>query len=234
MSRHEIRPLTVYRRLAVLVAVAPTAAALAVPQSAASSDIVQRFLSREETRVASFRTIRHLEARNDRFKKHGWLDVVTTLDAEHGFRFEIIAEGGSSYVRDKVLKPALQREAEASKTGESGRAALNETNYEVAAAEALDGLVRVALVPRRRDLFLVRGAVFLTPEDGDLVRIEGELAKTPSFWTRKVHIVRRYGRIAGVRVPLAIDSTAQIVMAGKSTFSMTYEYQELNGEPVSR
>jgi hypothetical protein len=236
MSLHQIRVLTV-RWIAALVFAVISSWTIALlarsPQSSTPPEIVQRFLTRDETRVTSFRAIRHLEARNDRYKKHGWMDVVTTLDPEHGFRFEVIAEGGSGYVRDKVLRQTLLREVQASKTGESARAALNEVNYEFAAAESLDGLVRVGLVPRRRDLFLVRGAVFLTPEDGDLVRIEGELSKTPSFWTRRVQIVRRYGRIAGVRVPLAIDSTAQIVMAGKSTFSMTYEYTELNGEPVS-
>jgi hypothetical protein len=205
----------------------------AAGRQAAPPEILQRFLARDEVRVESFRAIRHLEARNDRYKKHGWMDVTTTLDPEEGFRFEVIAEGGSGYVRDKVLRPALVREVEASKTGESARAVLSEANYEFTAVEPVDDLVRVGLVPRRRDLLLVRGAVFLTPDAGDLVRIEGELAKPPSFWTRKVHIVRRYGRIAGVRVPLAIESTAQIVIAGKSTFSMTYEYEELNGEPVT-
>jgi hypothetical protein len=185
----------------------------AAGRQAAPPEILQRFLARDEVRVESFRAIRHLEARNDRYKKHGWMDVTTTLDPEEGFRFEVIAEGGSGYVRDKVLRPALVREVEASKTGESARAVLSEANYEFTAVEPVDDLVRVGLVPRRRDLLLVRGAVFLTPDAGDLVRIEGELAKPPSFWTRK--------------------STAQIVIAGKSTFSMTYEYEELNGEPVT-
>ena len=69
--------------------------------------IIQRFLDREDTRVVSFRAIRHLEAHNDRYKKHGWMDVVTTLDPERGFSFEVAAEGGSSYVRDKVLRQTL-------------------------------------------------------------------------------------------------------------------------------
>lgn len=217
----------------VVALVAWLASPLARPYEASPQpDIVQRFLSREEPRLTSFRAVRHLEARNERYKKHGWMHVLTSMDAENGFRFEVLAEGGSSYVRDKVLRPALTKEVEASKSGESARAVLSDVNYEFAQAEPLDGLVRVGLIPRRRDLLLVKGAVFLNPDDGDLVRIEGELSKTPSFWTRKVHVVRRYGRVAGFRVPVAVDSTAQIVIAGTSTFSMTYVYEELNGERV--
>jgi hypothetical protein len=217
-----------------IVAVALMAAPRALPlERPAQPDIVQRFLSREEPRLTSFRAVRHLEARNERYKKHGWMHVLTSMDAEQGFRFEVLAEGGSSYVRDKVLKPTLMKEVEASKSGESARAVLSDVNYEFSQAEPLDGLVRVGLIPRRRDLMLVKGAVFLSAEDGDLVRIEGELAKTPSFWTRKVHVVRRYGRVAGFRVPLTMDSTAQIMIAGASTFSMTYIYEELNGMAVS-
>jgi hypothetical protein len=58
------------------------------------------------------------------------------------------------------------------------------------------------------------------------------LVKRPSFWTRRVQIVRDYGRIGGVRVPLATGSTADILFAGQSTFSMTYEYESINGVPV--
>ena len=82
-------------------------------------------------------------------------------------------------------------------------------------------------------MLLVNGSIFLRPDDGDLVRVEGALARTPSFWTRRVEIVRRYDRIAGVRVPVAFESVASIRMAGKATFTMSYEYHSVNGLDVS-
>ena len=36
-------------------------------------------------------------------------------------------------------------------------------------------------------------------------------------------------RIAGIRVPVAIESVAQVLIAGRSTFQMTYEYETING-----
>ena len=64
------------------------------------------------------------------------------------------------------------------------------------------------------------------------VRIEGRLAASPSFWTRRVDIVRRYGRVGGVRVPLGVESVAQVRIAGLSELTMTYQYEMVNGQPV--
>ena len=62
------------------------------------------------------------------------------------------------------------------------------------------------------------------------MRLEGELAKAPSFWTRRVQIVRRYQRFVGIRMPVALETTAAVRIAGQSTFRMTYEYESINGQ----
>lgn len=195
--------------------------------------LMQRFLDRDEEKLTSYRALRRLEAHNDRYKKHGWLEAWTTLDPHTGFSYEIVSEGGSSYVRDKVLRKALEAEAGAYARSEMGAAALVPANYRFAQSAAAGGLVGIGLEPRRRESMLVQGTLYLTAEDADLVRIEGQLAKSPSFWTRRVDIVRRYRRIGTVRVPVATESTAQVLMAGQSTFAMQYEYASINGRDVA-
>jgi hypothetical protein len=76
---------------------------------------------------------------------------------------------------------------------------------------------------------LVHGTALVTADSGDLRLVEGRLAKSPSFWTRSVRISRRYERIAGVRVPVSMRSTADVRIVGDSTFSMTYDYETING-----
>ena len=51
---------------------------------------------------------------------------------------------------------------------------------------------------------------------------------------RRVEVVGHYQRIAGVRLPVAFESVANVVIAGKSTFTMTYDYETVNGWPTSR
>ena len=194
---------------------------------------MQKFLARADEPVRSYRALRRLEGHNKRYKKDGWVDAWTSLDAQGAFTFQIVAEGGSSYVRDKVLRKALEREREAHARRETGGAALAPANYEFSGEHpAEDGLVSVTLKPRREDALLLAGTVYLTAADSDLVRVEGYLVKRPSFWTRRVHVVRKYSRLGEVRVPVALESTAQIVLAGESTFSMHYEYASINGREV--
>ena len=94
--------------------------------------------------------------------------------------------------------------------------------------------MRIDIRPRRNDTLLIDGSILLTEEQSDLVRIEGRLVKRPSFWTRRVHVVRQYARVGGVRVPVSMESTADVLIVGRSTFSMRYEYQTINASPAGR
>jgi hypothetical protein len=191
-----------------------------------------RFLARPPETLTQYRATRRLEARNGRFRKHGWVEVSTELTAD-GFSFQVIEEGGSGYIRDKVLRPILQGERDLVARGDVARSALSWANYDFTAeTPAEPGVVRLTVTPRRKDITLIDGSVFVTETDADLVRIEGRLAKSPSFWTRRVEVVRRYGRIAGVRVPLSIESIAHVRIAGRSEMTMTYRYQMVNGRLV--
>jgi len=194
---------------------------------------LQRFLARGEEPTVEYRALRHLEAHNAKFNQSAWMTAWTEYDHVNGFRFTIVAEGGSSYIRSKVLRAALEGEQKIWANHEPQNASFTNDNYMFDAGElAPDGLASVNVKPRRKDLLLVEGSIFVQPSDGDLARIEGKLSKTPSFWTRRVDVVRRYQRLAGVRVPISIESVAHVLIAGRSTFKMTYEYEVINGQHV--
>jgi hypothetical protein len=195
------------------------------------SDVVARFLARTDPGPMQYRALRRLDARNQHFGASAWMDVWTEGD-DRGFRCEIAAEGGSGYIRRRVFLAAVDSEQRLWRDGEPQRANISQANYMFEDRGALDGLAQVRVMPRRKDLLLFDGSILVKPDDSDLVRLEGRLSKNPSFWTRRVEIVRRYGRLAGVRVPLEIESVAQVLIAGRSTFRMTYEYESINGEHV--
>ena len=73
----------------------------------------------------------------------------------------------------------------------------------------------------------------LSPDGRDLIRVEGRLAKNPSFWTSLVNIVRRYATLGGVRVPVSTETTAKIKFVGNSQLEVAYEYETVNGRPVN-
>ena len=161
------------------------------------------------------------------------MDAVTEYSREAGFRYEITGEGGSGYIRNKVLRTLLEQEGEAIAKGETGRSALAHANYTFQGAGVdQDGLANVLVSPKRKERILITGKIFLRPSDGRLVRMEGQLAKSPSFWIKKVGIIRSYDRIRGAVVPVSLQSNAQIRFLGLATLQMTYTYLEVDGRPV--
>ncbi len=217
---------------AVWSAAAPSGIA-AAPRASGLSAVAERFLNSTPPPLVSYRALRKLSASNKRYNASGWLHVRTEFDAERGFQYEILAEGGSGTIRNRVLRKVLEREKRAREANETARAALTAENYQFgeAAAEE-DGLMRIAIVPRRKEELLVNGSIVVTSPDAELVRIEGRLARNPSVWTRRIDIVRRYGIINGVRVPIETLSTAQIMLVGTSTFVMCFDYEMVNGADV--
>ena len=195
--------------------------------------VLQRFLARTEEPPVEYRALRRLEASNPHFHQSAWMVVWTEYDHVNGFRYQIVDEGGSGYIRSKVLRAALEGEQKIWANREPQNASFTHDNYMFDAGAATpDGLAAVGAKPRRKDVLLVEGAIFVQPSDGDLARIEGKLSKAPSIWTRRVDVVRRYERKGGVRVPVSIESVAHVLIAGRSTFKMTYEYETINGQPV--
>ena len=191
---------------------------------------LERFLGPEPAPLTSYRALRRLSATTRGGRMQGAIVAWTALDPSRGFGYEIVSRSGSPAVQSRALIPALETEAHALAPGDGARTALVRANYRFGTAIAReDGLARVDITPHRNAPMLLEGAMFLQPDTGDLVRVEGRLVKRPSFWTRRVDIVRHYARVAGVRVPIAMESTAQVLILGPSTFTMTWEYESVNG-----
>jgi hypothetical protein len=223
----------------VLLAWTAAAQPPAVSPSAEPS-IIQRVVARNDPPAHQYRALRRLEAQSDKLGGSAWIEAWTQVDPGVGFSYQIIGEGGSGFVRGKVLRPWLDNEKKMWADGDPERASLSFENYAfVDRGLTEDGLLAwLGVKARRKDLLLVDGSIYVNPLNADLVRIEGRLSKTPSFWTRRVEVTRHYQRINGVRMPTAIQSVAQVLIAGRSTFQMLYEYASVNdgyvGDPQPR
>jgi hypothetical protein len=183
-----------------------------------------------EPALEQYRAMRRMHALAEKVNHEGWLDALTEFDAR-GFRYQIVAERGSESVRNKVLKALLKREQELIANGDFGRGELTPDNYEFGEETTRDGLKYVLITPKRKDVMLVDGRMVLSPE-GELLRVEGILAKNPSFWTTRVNVIRHYARVDGVRVPIQTESIAQVRFVGASKLNMTYEYETINNRGV--
>jgi hypothetical protein len=206
----------------------------AAPPSAAEFLALERFLADVEKPPVSYKARRRLEASSAKLKESAWMEAVTEFDPDAGFSYSIVAQGGSERIQRRVLKAVLEAEREGSTPAEWRKANLSRENYEFDfGGYAGDGMLKMRLTPRRRDSRLVLGSALLTAKSGDLVRVEGRLSKSPSFWVRWVNVSRTYSPIGGAMMAVAIESTADVRIAGMSTCSMTYDYEMVDGQATN-
>ncbi|HEY2435010.1 MAG TPA: hypothetical protein VGI12_20240 [Vicinamibacterales bacterium] len=208
-------------------AVAPTHAELGL------ANPVSHFFVRNEQPLRQYRAYRRMHASTESSNKYdAWLEAWTELK-DGRFSYQIMSEGGSETVRARVLRAMLAREQDLINRGDSDKGDLTLNNYEfVEGGRDVDGTHVVQMKPRRSDVLLVDGRAVLD-EHGELMRIEGRLAKNPSFWTSLVSIVRRYARVGGTRVPVATETTAKVKFVGTAQMNVVYDYQSVNDRPVA-
>jgi hypothetical protein len=194
--------------------------------------LIQRMVAETTRSDVAFKAFRELRAGTLNRKHQGWMDVETTVDPTGGFKWKVIGEGGSERTRNQVFREMMKAESDAAHRGESDVAALTPANYTFhRRPRSGAGQIEIGLEPRRQDPRLIVGTLTVT-DDGTPVRLEGRLAKSPSFWVKSVAIVKRYESIQGVSLPTSIESIADVKFVGQSSFSMRYRYHEVNGQAL--
>ena len=181
----------------------------------------------------AYRAFRRLEAGIPGTTKQGWMEAWTEFTPDRGFSYEVVREDGYEYVRNRVLRGVLKGEAELLAHGKPLRAALAERNYRFEDGGVTNsGLMRVLLHPNRKGEGVVAGSALIEPDAGAVVRIEGRLVKSPSFWVRDVDVTWKFKRIGDTIVPTELSSSARVRFYGRSNFKMTYDYVQVDGQPV--
>jgi hypothetical protein len=197
-------------------------------------NLIRRVVTQTTRSGIAIRAVREMRAGTLSGKHTGWMRVETHLTPAGAFTWSVLEEGGSDRTREKVFRAVLETEAESWRDGDGDQAALTPENYVFTLMDSSrPGEVQIKLTPRRKDTRLVDGTLTVST-DGYPIRLEGKLAKSPSFWVKSVHIVKRYSRFAGVALPTVLESTADLRFVGKSVFTMRYSYQEVNGRTFAR
>ena len=199
----------------------------------------ERVLAKSNTVTPpQYRALRRLEggvSKNEDKDKHGWLEAWTEYRPGRGFTYEVVREGGSEYIRNKVLRGMLENEQKLIATGKRLRASFESKNYLFEDAGITEGgLQRILLKPAKKSDGLVDGSVLLDAESGLVTRIQGRLVKSPSFWLRDVDVSWKFAHVGDHVVPVEMTSTGRVRMFGRSSFRMVYDYETIDGRPTGQ
>lgn len=201
--------------------------------SAQSPHFERAFATFNKSEPPAYRAFRRLEAGLIGSDKHGWLEAWTEFRPNTGLTVEVVREGGSEYVRNKVLRNLLKNEQQLLADGKPLRQPLEPTNYIFEDGGTTEsGLRRIVLKPVRKSIGIVNGSVLIHPDNG-VVGMMGRLVKSPSFWVRDVDVTWKFATIAGYVVPVEMSTDGRVRLFGKSTFKMTYQYVSIDGQPTT-
>src|SRR5579885_1367413 len=182
---------------------------------------------RREANLKYYSVSRHYCVRDRNDKVRAELEGVMEYHAPGFKQFKVSSERGSSIVRRLVFGGIIDSETDASNGRSHRDSSITPANYilDVVGDEIVDGhpcLVAKA-TPRRKDKYLFEGKVWVDRIDFAIVKIEGKPARNPSFWVKKVEIVRRYQKIVECWLPLRDETVSQVRIVGKGTLTIDHQ-----------
>ena len=120
----------------------------------------------------------------------------------------------------------MHAEQEAAAGTEKAESALVPANYDaqLVGEEPCQGreCYVLALQPKHKSKYLLKGTVWIDKSDLAIARIEGDPVKSPSFWVERAHLVREYQRVGAFWLPLRDQTHCRIRFVGEYLLSIKY------------
>ena len=176
--------------------------------------------------LESYHALRHYEVVYRGFFRTitAEMDVEINYSASSGKSFQIVSEGGSHALCERVLKRAVDSEQESSRS--KGATALTEENYRFRLLGSGDLGNRPAYIlevqPVTPSKFLYRGKVWVDATDFALAKLEVEPVKNPSFWISQTLIHHTYAQTGGFWLPQQNRSETKVRIGGTAVFTIDY------------
>lgn len=189
--------------------------------------LVQRNLERARTLTA------YQGVRTYRLDYHGFpgsRNAEMVVDVKYQSpgtkEFTVRSTTGSKLIIEKVFQKLLESEKEALSEDNQARVALNNENY-IFTSDGYEttpsgGQYVLSVKPRTKNKFLYSGRIWINAEDFAVVRMEGEPAKNPSFWTKETKIEQVYTKVGDFWLPASNRSTSNIRLGGRALLNIEY------------
>lgn len=124
---------------------------------------------------------------------------------------------------EQVVRQILEHEVESASQVHQSRTALNRDNYNFTynGEATLDGqpCYVLGLQPKRKEKELVSGQAWIDKHLFSVRQIDGELAKSPSWWLKKVHVKLTFADVSGTWLQTHMEAVADVRVVGSQTLT---------------
>lgn len=165
--------------------------------------------------------------------QQGEFEVQRHYSAPRTLQFTPVRFNGDGFVKSNVITRLLQSEVDHLKQDDGGQTAINKENYKFSykGSTNIDGRsVHVfQLKPRSKRPGLFKGKIFLDAYTGSLVRAEGGVVKSPSFFVKKIEFVQDYVDVGNFTFPAHMHSEARARIIGRTVVDIYHrDYQPVS------
>jgi len=151
-------------------------------------------------------------------------DVVAEVDfrppASKNYR---IQKSSGSSRGQQVVRRVLDHEVEATSTGNQARTVINRDNYDFnyIGEAVLEGrpCYLLELKPKRKEKDLISGEVWVDKHSFLVRQVYGEIAKTPSWWLKKVRVKLTFADLDGTWLQTGMEAVADVRILGPHTLT---------------
>ena len=190
-------------------------------------------------RLASYSATMRILAQLPDVSQYGEYELEKRYSAPQTLVFKALRSAGDNFVKHNVIVRLLTSEVEHLQKDDPALTAITSDNYRISytGTSDLDGRSTYVyrLKPRQKRNGLFKGQLYLDANSGNLVREEGRLVKSPSFFVKKVEFVQDFADIDSFTLPVHIHSEAQARFVGHTIVDIYQsDYQPAATAPTAK
>ena len=197
----------------------------------------QHRIAQQAAELSSYSAVTVVRAELPDTSQQGEFELQRKYEAPHTLQFTPVHYTGDGFVKSNVITRLLQSEVDHVQKDDPSQTAISPANYKFTykgAARLQDRLVHVYQVkPHKKRPGLFKGRVYLDAHTGALVRAEGSVVKSPSFFVKHIEFCQDYTEVQSFILPAHIHSEARTRIVGRAIVDITHrDYLAVPAAPV--
>jgi hypothetical protein len=188
----------------------------------------ERRASLQSAQLAAYSAVTVIHAELPDSSQQGEFELERKYNAPHTLLFKPIRFVGDKFVKSTVITRLLQSEVDHVEKDDGAQTAISPANYKFSYKGKADGQGRLVYVfqvkPREKRVGLFKGRMYLDAYTGSLVRVEGSVVKSPSFFVKHIQFVQDYEDFDSFTLPVHIHSEARARLVGRTIIDITHTH----------
>ena len=186
----------------------------------------ERRTAEQAAELAAYSAVTVIRAELPETAQQGEFELQRRFEAPHTLQFTPLHFTGDGFVKTNVITRLLQSEVDHVQKDDPARTAISRANYKFSYKGVSwngERLVHIFQVkPHKKRPGLFKGRVYLDARNGTLLRAEGSVVKSPSFFVKHIEFLQEYAEVLSFTLPVHVHSEAKARIVGKTIVDITH------------